>query len=302
LKEGLVHGMAAARRSLDGLSIGDAFGERFFGPPETVRRRIDSRVFPSGRLGYTDDTVMALSVVEVLERFGRIDQDELARRFARKFERDPTRGYGGTAFGILDAICQGGDWRALSRAAFGGAGSMGNGAAMRAAPIGAYHGGSLRETVEDATLSAAVTHGHPDGQAGAVAVAVAASHLAGGGALDDLFEVVIAHVPAGATRDGVRKAAELPRTSGVGRTAALLGSGQRVLSQDTVPFCLWCAHRSGGDYVEALWLTVAGLGDRDTTCAIVGGIVASMPGASIPEAWRAAREPLEVFAERSSRR
>lgn len=44
---------------------------------------------------------------------------------------------------------------------------------------------------------------------------------------------------------------------------------------------------------QALWLTVGGLGDRDTTCAIVGGIVACYTGsAAIPPAWRDAREPL----------
>jgi len=40
-------------------------------------------------------------------------------------------------------------------------------------------------------------------------------------------------------------------------------------------------------------LTVSGLGDRDTTCAMVGGIVALSAGAaSIPDAWVAARELL----------
>jgi hypothetical protein len=42
-----------------------------------------------------------------------------------------------------------------------------------------------------------------------------------------------------------------------------------------------------------MWTTVAGLGDRDTTCAIVGGIVAlSAAPATIPSTWVAAREPL----------
>jgi hypothetical protein len=49
-------------------------------------------------------------------------------------------------------------------------------------------------------------------------------------------------------------------------------------AQDTVPFALWCAARHLDDYAEALRLTVSGLGDRDTTCAIVGGIVACFTG------------------------
>jgi ADP-ribosylglycohydrolase len=42
-----------------------------------------------------------------------------------------------------------------------------------------------------------------------------------------------------------------------------------------------------------LWLTVSGLGDRDTTCAIVGGIVACHVGLkSIPKDWLKQREKL----------
>jgi ADP-ribosylglycohydrolase len=66
-----------------------------------------------------------------------------------------------------------------------------------------------------------------------------------------------------------------------------------VSAQDTVPFALWCAARHLSSYEEALWLTVSGLGDRDTTCAIVGGIVATYTGVeSISHHWCADREPL----------
>jgi ADP-ribosylglycohydrolase len=42
-----------------------------------------------------------------------------------------------------------------------------------------------------------------------------------------------------------------------------------------------------------MWATVSALGDRDTTCAIVGGIVALKVGdAGLPEEWRSARESL----------
>jgi ADP-ribosylglycohydrolase len=79
----------------------------------------------------------------------------------------------------------------------------------------------------------------------------------------------------------------------VATAVGVLGNGSQVSAQDTVPFVLWCAAQQLGDYEEALWLTVSGLGDRDTTCAMVGGIVACCAGAeAIPAAWRTAREPL----------
>ena len=52
-------------------------------------------------------------------------------------------------------------------------------------------------------------------------------------------------------------------------------------------------------------MTVSGFGDRDTTCAIVGGIVLLATGrTAIPDEWRAAREPVEaepVFSSTSPR-
>lgn len=81
------------RLSLEGLSVGDAFGERFFGPVRAIRARLGSRELPPPPWGYTDDTVMALGVAEVLGRHGRIDQDDLALTFARRYRAAPGRGY-----------------------------------------------------------------------------------------------------------------------------------------------------------------------------------------------------------------
>lgn len=73
----------------------------------------------------------------------------------------------------------------------------------------------------------------------------------------------------------------------------MLGNGSRVSAQDTVPFVLWCASGHLDNFERAVWLTVAGLGDRDTTCAMSGGIVALSAGyEAIPAAWLAAREAL----------
>jgi ADP-ribosylglycohydrolase len=56
---------------------------------------------------------------------------------------------------------------------------------------------------------------------------------------------------------------------------------------------MWSAAQHLDNYEEALWLTVSGLGDRDTICAIVGEIVSFHTGVEgIPAAWRRAREPL----------
>jgi ADP-ribosylglycohydrolase len=47
------------------------------------------------------------------------------------------------------------------------------------------------------------------------------------------------------------------------------------------------------DYAGSLWATVSVPGDRDTNCAIVGGVVAGATGlGEIPGEWLSAREPL----------
>jgi ADP-ribosylglycohydrolase len=75
----------------------------------------------------------------------------------------------------------------------------------------------------------------------------------------------------------------------------VLGNGSQVLASDTMPFTLWCAARHLDGYEEALGTTVAAPGDRDTSCAIVGGIVALSAGRDqLPAGWLAAREPLGV--------
>jgi ADP-ribosylglycohydrolase len=240
---------------------------------------------------------MALSIVEVLAERGDIDPDPLAAAFARRWKADPLRGYGPGAQAILADIADGEHHSIAAARPFGGQGSKGNGAAMRAAPIGAFFADHLGRVIEAAKASAAPTHAHPEGAAGAVAVAVAAAvatNMASGTTRRSKAQILMHAVAAtadGATREGLRRALGLGFEVDPALAAVELGAGERVLAEDTVPFALWCASRHLDDYVEALWCTVAGLGDRDTTCAIAGGIVA-LAGAAIPPEWLRSREPL----------
>lgn len=285
--------MTRARLALDGLSVGDAFGGRFFAPPGA------SRDLPPAPWPYSDDTVMALAVVAGLDRFGRIDPDALAVDFARRYQADPYRGYGLTVRRVLEDIAGGLPWKQAAGQVHGGLGSLGNGGAMRAAPIGAYFADDYAATVEAARASAETTHAHPEGQAGAIAVAVAAAWAvrtrggedAGGGVL----EVAARHTPPGETRSGIERAAALDFARPVGDAVAILGNGSRITAPDTVPFALWCAVRHAGDFAGALWSAASAGGDNDTNGAIVGGIVALAGGpGSIPGAWLAAREPFRT--------
>jgi len=281
--------------SLDGLSVGDAFGELFFIEPRTAVEHILRRRIPDAPWRWTDDTEMALSIVSELSARGTIDQDKLAHAFAARLDR--ARGYGGGAIRILSAVASGTPWRSAAASVFDGSGSYGNGAAMRAAPIGALFSDDLERCAAEARASSEVTHAHPEGIAGGVAVACAAAlmsaHRAAPLAPEPFLTAVAEMLPATATRDGIEQARALTDLSAL-EVAERLGSGSRISAQDTVPFCLWVACRYPDDFEEALWQTVAALGDRDTTCAIVGGIIAS-GGARIPAPWLEKREPLPAL-------
>ncbi|MBX3171703.1 MAG: ADP-ribosylglycohydrolase family protein [Candidatus Eremiobacteraeota bacterium] len=284
-----------AYASLRGLALGDAFGERFFGDRGHAWNCIRLRYLPVAPWEWTDDTAMALSVYRVLRDHGQIHQEELALSFAAEHRLEPGRGYGRGAHDVLSAIsaCRG--WRQAAADLFGGEGSCGNGAAMRVAPVGAFFYQDLEKVVQQARLSAEITHAHPDGIAGAIAVALAAALVLRGLSGRELLDEVRKRTPAGATRHGLEKALNLPAETPLSEVVKTLGNGSEVLSSDTVPYSLWCAGHYGGDFQEALWKTVEGLGDRDTTCAIVGGILgAARP---LPEDWWACCEPIPFNAD-----
>lgn len=286
-----------ARTSLEGLSIGDALGERYF--TGGADKLIGARTLPRPPWHWTDDTQMALSLVSVLRRHGRIEQDALATDFSEHYDED--RGYGDAMNRLVPMIYLPGFWRRLAPRLFGGEGSCGNGAAMRVAPLGGYFADDIDKAAAQAALSAEVTHTHPEGSAGAVAVAVAAAYawrLQGSTPpmCSDFLALILPHIPPGQVADGVRQAQRLPSGMSAQTAARLLGSGYNATAQDTVPFVLWCAGQSLDDYEEALWLTLSGLGDSDTNCAIVGGIVSLMTGPEgLPAFWRQAREPLPTW-------
>jgi len=281
--------------SLEGLSVADALGERFFGPPSETMPAMAWRKIPEGPWPYTDDTEMALSIVESLLEDGGIDADALAKRFAARY--NSRRGYGGGAHILLMQLRAGQRWDQVAPQMFGGTGSFGNGSAMRISPLGAYFAEDLDVVCEHARRSALPTHTNPEGIAGAVATAVMAALAwrVGDGwkaTPAELIQEVLRHTPESQVRQNIETTLRFDLQDGSEKVAEWVGSGQRISCQDTVPFCVWCAAHYLHSYEEAFWATVRCLGDRDTTCAIVGGIVILADRNGLPEEWRIRREPL----------
>ncbi|MFE9393747.1 ADP-ribosylglycohydrolase family protein [Streptomyces flavidovirens] len=286
-----VRRLERALASLRGLSLGDALGSQFFVPANYPL--LKSRELPPAPWQWTDDTEMACSVLAVLAEHGRIDQDALARSFADHHDFD--RGYGPAVNRMLRLIREGGDWRELAAALFNGQGSWGNGAAMRIAPLGAWYADDPEQATHQAEISAYVTHQHREAVVGAMAVAAAAALAAdpaGPPTPTGLLDGVIALVPRSAVGAGLRRARDMLDYGDAGTVAAVLGCGRRTSAHDTVPFALWSAARSLGDFEQGFWVTAQVGGDVDTTCAIFGGVVAAGKTGAPPAAWLEQTEEL----------
>ena len=279
-----------AKRALDGIALGDCFGQTFFVKDEVAYQRIRERKILEEAWYFTDDTVMGIGIYRILEKYGEINQDKLAEIFARNYLLDWHRGYGGTAHSILREIGEGADWREVASKVFNGMGSMGNGAAMRAAPIGAYFADDLDKVMYEARKSAEVTHSHIEGIVGALAIAAAAALIwnkkAGEYFKDgkDFLYDIAQMLPESDTKYKILSAASIKRESKIEFVVSVLGNGVKLTAQDTVPFCLWCVAYYYESLEEALWKAVSALGDRDTICAIVGGIV-SLYENKVPRKW-----------------
>ncbi|UUU19279.1 ADP-ribosylglycohydrolase family protein [Streptomyces sp. DSM 40750] len=292
-----------AHASLDGLVMGDAFGDGWFTrSDENAEELWAARVLRPEPWSWTDDSAMAFVLFAHLMTHGEIRPDALAVEFAAEYDRDPGRKYGPSMHGVLRSIREGGHWRAVTTAQFGGQGSHGNGAAMRVAPLGAWFRDDLAAAGEQARLSALTTHAHPEAVAGAVAVAVAAALAAADGGPDappraEFLKEVADHVPDSDVRSRLLVAANFSDRTSVRHAASVLGSGALISALDTVPFALWSAAGHLNDLGEALWQTAGAWGDRDTTCAIAGGVVAARTGTGgVPAAWLEAREDIPAWS------
>lgn len=139
---------------LYGSVAGDIIGSRF--EMDSIKRRLnlpyDFDLFTK-ECSFTDDTVMIIALTDSI--VNKIGWAENAKKYAQKH---PKAGYGGMFVKWVQSS---------SPAPYN---SFGNGSAMRVAAVG-YAASSWKECMEDAKISAEITHSHPEGIKGAQAVA-----------------------------------------------------------------------------------------------------------------------------------
>jgi poly(ADP-ribose) glycohydrolase ARH3 len=151
-----------SRGALLGTFVGDALGMPYEGAgPEAIPEELDMREARLGRGTYTDDTEMMIALAECLVQQGAVNPASLAGHFLAVC--DPRRGYGEGTLRVLTYWREGIPVNVAARLVFGGQGSLGNGAAMRIAPIGVRFAADPERLRSEARRSATTTHAHPPG-------------------------------------------------------------------------------------------------------------------------------------------
>lgn len=214
---------------------------------------------------FTDDSVLTLATAEVLLLGG--DYAEAYRRWGRAY---PGRGYGGRFA----------QW--LRDDAMGPYNSLGNGSAMRVAPIG-WAFDSLEETLDEARKSAECTHNHPEGIKGAQATAALIFLARQGKEKPEMKEYVekTFGYDLSRTPDEVRRTSRFDETCPVSVPEAFI------------------AFFGADSYEETVRLTISFGADADTQACIAGGIAEAYwradPERAIPKAWEEfARKTLDA--------
>jgi poly(ADP-ribose) glycohydrolase ARH3 len=271
-----------------GSALGDAIGELAF----RYRTKDDLRaqLEQLNELRYTDDTAMSIGLAESILTKGDIDQQDLGDTFRRNFSREPWRGYASgppTIFSMVER--HGVAYREAAKSLFGGEGSLGNGAAMRIAPLGLSFSESP-DLYDKACLSASITHAHPVGMDGA---AVQAKAVALAVKMDpreilpfnEFIDTLIEFAKTPEIKEKVVLVKKLLAENGPPSIAAEQ-LGQTVAVHESIPFALFSFMRHSTSFEDCLFCAVLNGGDRDTlgamACAISGAYVGI---GSIPRDW-----------------
>lgn len=257
--------------SMLGLALADALGAKYEGGlvGRLIWKAVGGEV--GGLLRWTDDTQMAIGLAESLVECKGLDADRLAKRWADNMEG--MRGYGPGTRKLLRLIKAGVHWREANRSVFA-EGSYGNGAAMRAAPLGLLYHRNIDELRRATELGSAITHRHPLGIEGAVLIARAvAMALEGDLDLDALRGFC--------TREEYRGRLVLAKELLAGnpsKTQVRRQLGNRVLAHESAVTAVYAFCRFPDDFQAMVQYIIELGGDTDTIGAMAGGIFGAKNG------------------------
>ena len=217
-------------------------------------RPIKTKAFPlfDPQCTFTDDTVLTVAVADAI--LTGTPYGESIRRIGR---RHPHAGYGGSFI----------RWLLMENA--GPYNSWGNGAAMRVSPVG-FAFSTEDEVLEQARMTAEITHNHPEGIKGAQATALA------------VFLARTMH-DRETIRSEIRQRFGYDLDQSVDEIRPFYDFD--ISCQGTVPQAI-IAFLDSESYEDAVRNAVSLGGDSDTLACITGGIAEAFYG-DVPDAIRA---------------
>lgn len=277
------------RGCLLGVAVGDALGAPYEGSPRVSARELDE-LQRRRDLRYTDDTHMTIGVAGSLVERGGFDGSHMAARLADNFDAEPWRGYGSGPPQVFRLLRAGAPWDRAARTLFRGAGSYGNGAAMRIAPIALFAHPDLDEVAELARHAARITHTHDLGVDGAVLQATAIAWLLArppGEPFDDadLLSELGGRVGSAVFREKLEDVARLASEGSREEVVASLGHG--IEAAASVPTALLAFLRNRDAFAPTIRYAISLGGDTDTIASMAGALAGAHLGEdAIPEPWR----------------
>lgn len=212
----------------------------------------------SSRSTYTDDTVLTVAVAECI-----LNGKDYVTKLKEYGRRYPDAGYGGMFR----------KW--LRDPASNAYNSYGNGSAMRVSPVG-FAFDTLQEVLIEARRSAEVTHNHPEGIKGALAIASAIFLARTGKGKKEISEYIEEEFSYNLrqTLDEIRPGYHFDETC-----------------QGSVPQAI-IAFLESTDYEDAVRKAVSLGGDSDTLACMAGGIAQAFYGRIGEDIIREARRIL----------
>ena len=232
-----------------GAIIGDIVGSRF--EFDNFKSK-DFEMFDT-ECFFTDDTVMTLGVAKALLKYDEISDYESFKRelidvMHEVGMRYPCCGYGGRFYvWMMDNLTEPYN-------------SFGNGSAMRVSPV-SWFAKSLEECEALAAATAEVTHNHPEGVKGAVAVAGAIYLARTGSTMEEIKEYIKQYYTIDFTLDEIREDYDFYE-----------------ICQKSVPQALEAFFESTS-FEDAIRNAISIGGDSDTIAAMTGSIAEAFYGA-----------------------
>lgn len=266
--------------SLVGSVFADAIGSCYEGMPlRELRHKFRHKfaAFDYGlvreTLNYTDDGEMTLAVAEHLAEFPTIVSRELMRRFVQTYQS--WRGYGRGTRVLVEAFRDDAEYEFMAEHLFPG-GSLGNGAAMRAAPVGLRFLGDSDRIWEEAKQSAWPTHRHELGIEGAQLIALATSFAASESKISPakLSQFLLPYCSTVVFQH------RLARLANVHSAEDVEQFGNGIEAHESVVTALACFALTPDDYRHAIATAIWQGGDTDTIAAMTGALVGAHLGSA----------------------